>query len=550
MSNINPIATSQIATGSQPQALQGSSTGVLSVAGGMANFWDMIVAQFDKGLHTNINTTAMTGAKAPVVTQDAAMEIAASPEFVMPARPKDYNPLAMLQVALSSQTIDAQGNIVLNAEGAAPEKIQSQLDFTNQVINKLKNILPESSEKEGIVASILEKLQAKSDTLQASLSALEGGTISKDTPIEDIPLPMLIALGLNPTEITEVSQKIQDMQKKLGREITVEDLIAGVGGLMPPAPETAVVAFAGASVTKEIEPLSTDAPADLIDAATSGGALPTDDLAAQLNGLTVGGEEATQDAPISAGLPKKKMEGLPVSDDADAAKTPDAAIDLQPKKPENNIKEHMVNLMNSDKSASGEMVFPVQLFNGDADAAIFQQYGLSSSTSLSLGTTAQAANTIATSASAGQSHPATGMVAAQITKFAANGGDQTMNIRLDPPELGNVSVRLQISKDKSVKAHLTVEKPETYLMLQRDSHALERALQQAGLEANAESISFELAQDNGTFAQDNNGQGAGNENFGGNASATIEADAGEIIQSSVMWQVDPSTGHVRYNIFA
>lgn len=525
MSNVNTtIATTKIASESQPKALQGSTSGVLAAGlGGAANFFDLIISRLaaaEGGKEANKGTLAAnTGITAAVETAPA----------------QSSNPLVALQVALASQSVDANGNIVLSADGTTPEKIQGQLDF----INHLKTMLPDSTEQAGLFSKILGKLQAKSDTLQASLSALENGVISKDTPVENIPMPLMIALGLKPSEITEVTQKIEDLEKKLGRDITVEDLIAGVGGIMPPAPETAVVAFAGTSKQT----------ASLIDAATADGTEPTDDLAAQLNALTVGGEEATADDAASPSF-EKTMKGLPISDDAAVPQAPDAAVDVQTKKPAANIKDHMVNLLNTDKSVQGDMVFPVNLFNGDADAAIYQPYGMQPTSSLTLGTTAQAANVIATSASAGQAHPATGMVAAQITRFAANGGDQTMNIRLDPPELGNVSVRLQITKDKAVKAHLTIEKAETYMMLQRDANALERALQQAGLEPGAEGISFELAQDNGAFSHDNNGQGADNGNFGGGASGAQDAGAGETVQSSVMWQVDPSTGHVRYNLFA
>ena len=195
------------------------------------------------------------------------------------------------------------------------------------------------------------------------------------------------------------------------------------------------------------------------------------------------------------------------------------------------------------------MVFPVTMFSGETDAAIFQTYGMTPTSGLTLGTTAQAASTITSGASAGQSHPATNLVAANIVRFAAQGENQTMQVRLDPPELGSVSIRLSFGKDKAVKAHLTVEKPETYMMLQRDGHALERALQSAGLDAQSGSISFELADQNGG-GFNNNGEGGGEKNFGASARASATVDSGEIIQSSVTWQVDPSTGHVRYNLLA
>lgn len=538
MSNINPIATTQVAAG-QTQALQGTTSGVLSHATA-GNFFDLIISRLAVAEQTGLASIVKT-TNGNTTTVNAATSSSAAP-VQQPA-----NPLVALQVALASQNVDENGNILLAVDTDSPEKIQSQLDFTNQIINHLKNVLPESTDKDGILSKVLAKLQAKSDTLQASLTTLNNGVITKDTAVEDLPMPVLISLGLKPSEIAEVTDKIQQLEKKLGREITVEDLISGVGGIVPPAPEQTVIAFLGNSLSKKSE------ASDLIDSATDAATSPTDDLAAQLNALDVGGEEpvAATAADMSA-QPKKKMLGLPVSDDAGLPKPQvDAAKDPSVKAPTAAAKDHIVNLINSNNASQGDMNFPVHLFDGDADAAITVPYGLQASPSLSYGSTAQSANIIATSASAGQPNPATGMVAAQIVKFAGNSDNQTMNIRMDPPELGNVSVRLQISKDKSVKAHLTVEKPETYLMLQRDSHALERALQQAGLDARSDSISFELAQDNGAFAHDNNGQGTDNQSSGGPSGGTQNAGMdGEIIQSSVTWQVDPSTGHVRYNIYA
>lgn len=116
--------------------------------------------------------------------------------------------------------------------------------MTNKVLNFIKDMIPDDAEKTVSLKTFFSKLQAKSDTLQASIAALESNVINKDTPVEDIPLPLLIALGLNPSEITQVTERIQALEKKLRFEITVEDLIAGVGGLIPPT-RTAAVTSAG-----------------------------------------------------------------------------------------------------------------------------------------------------------------------------------------------------------------------------------------------------------------------------------------------------------------
>ncbi|PZQ48478.1 MAG: hypothetical protein DI551_01635 [Micavibrio aeruginosavorus] len=549
MSNMNPIASTQIAAGSSTgltgvaTALSGSKTsGVLAGgAGGLASFWDMIISQFgaDEGLKTGITNATNVAASA-----DSTLETKT------PAN--GDNPLAMLQIALASQNVDANGNLVIDTTTtpADPTKLQNQLDLTNTIINKLKNMFPDNTgEKDGLLNAVIGKLQTKSDTLQASLSALNGGTISKDTPVEDIPLPMLIALGLNPSEISEVTQKIQDLEKKLGRDITVEDLIAGVGGILPPNPQTAVVAV---GTTKDGK-----AVIDSIDENSA----PTDDLAAQLNAMDVGSGDSetmqnTEKSLTNAvkdhadGKAKTNTSDLEQSLDKPAADAKNGTTDGHMKKDAGAFKENLVNMMNGNKAQSGEMVFPATSFATDASASYTTPSGYAASPSLNFGTTAQAANMVSSPTVAGQAHPATQTVAATLTKAAKGGEDSTINLRMDPPELGNVAVRLQFGKDKTVKAHVTVEKPETFMMLQREGHSLERALQAAGLDTQGQSISFELAQDNSAFRQNNGGNG--NENFGsGGGNNTQDADgAEEIIQSSVNWQVDPSTGHVRYNLFA
>lgn len=544
MTNMPPIASTQIAAGSSgAQTLLGGGTnsGVLAVAGGMANFWDMIVAQF--GADTAAETTVMDAAatkQAPAIAADA-------PEMVIPARSKDHNPLALLQIALSAQTVDDQGNIVLGGEENAA-KIQDQIDFTNKIIDHLKNMLPESPDKEGLMNTILSKLQAKSETLQASLSALEGGVISKDTPVEDIPLPLFIALGLNPAEISEVTAKIDDLEKKLGRDITVEDLIAGVGGLLPPPPENAVLAMvSNGAVQKSAQ----QTPQDILDAIDAA-AGPTDDLAAQLNALDVGGEDIPDEQRKMPGLPVANaddtMEGLPpLVKTGDGAATAENAA----KKTANTASNAAINASGANNAQGDALLsFAGGASSLSADDALYNQYGITPSSTLSFGSAGQAANLIASPASAGQAHPASQFVAATLTKFAPNAGNngtQEMTLRLDPPELGNLNIRMSFGKDKTLKTHLVIERPETYLMLQRDGQALERALQSTGFATDG--ISFELAQDNGTFAG-NSGEGSDGNSFGGNGGTQDAAAADEIIQSTVAWQIDPSSGHVRYNIFA
>ncbi len=73
------------------------------------------------------------------------------------------------------------------------------------------------------------------------------------------------------------------------------------------------------------------------------------------------------------------------------------------------------------------------------------------------------------------------------------GGVNRFQIRLDPPELGRIDIRMHVASDGKVSAHLVVEKPETLIALNRDAPALERALNTAGLSADKSSLNFSLS---------------------------------------------------------
>ncbi len=84
-------------------------------------------------------------------------------------------------------------------------------------------------------------------------------------------------------------------------------------------------------------------------------------------------------------------------------------------------------------------------------------------------------------------------LAAQIARRAADGA-KVFDIRLDPPELGRVEVKLEIRSGERVSAVLSAEKPEALAELQRSARDLERALNEAGLELEENGLSFQLSE--------------------------------------------------------
>jgi hypothetical protein len=92
----------------------------------------------------------------------------------------------------------------------------------------------------------------------------------------------------------------------------------------------------------------------------------------------------------------------------------------------------------------------------------------------------------------------TGSPAAQIAPalvqvgHAADGATR-LTVRLDPPELGQVQVRIERPPEAPARVEITVEKPETLTLLLRDQPQLQRALDQAGVPAEGRSVTFHLA---------------------------------------------------------
>lgn len=156
-------------------------------------------------------------------------------------------------------------------------------------------------------------------------------------------------------------------------------------------------------------------------------------------------------------------------------------------------------------------------------------------------------NLVTHAQSAAHAHPATHMVAAILHRNATNGENKTLTLQLDPPDLGRVEVRMHFSRDRTLKASIIAEKPETHMMLQRDAHVLERALQDAGLENDGTSLSFELAQDDHNFGQSDK---RGGSHGSGGRGADSGNDEDSLIKTTMTWHVDPETGHMRFNLLA
>lgn len=355
----------------------------------------------------------------------------------------------------------------------------------------------------------------------------------------------LIAANLTPEQMTGLKSKldalmngIQEEQATDATEDNAENyagFVLGLIRLLPPQGKNDLIA-SGKAVVLGDAALNTDAKT-----------IGTKDLAAQLNGIVVGEEDGETSWNYSdMGDFESFLDSLKGEKSGKGATLGEM---LGGKAGNDNTSNNAINgagvningvLKNWPFGHSGSLFSPIE-YSQDAAAAM----GLGHSQTPVTGAAAMT-SVLTQSHAATLPHPGTQMVAVNLKKLASNGETRDIRLQLDPPELGRVEIRMSFAKDaKGVKALLSAEKPETFMMLQRDAHLLERALQEAGLEADASSLSFELAQDGQNFNQDGSHDGSRNQ-----ARSQNGAGEEETIETTMTWQVDPQTGHMRYNILA
>ncbi len=108
-------------------------------------------------------------------------------------------------------------------------------------------------------------------------------------------------------------------------------------------------------------------------------------------------------------------------------------------------------------------------------------------------------------------HALADQVAVNIQRGVAQGQDR-INVQLRPAELGKVEIKMEMNHDGRMTAVISAERPETLDMLRQDSRSLIDALNQIGLRADSNSLSFNLQ---GQGAGEGNGQDQANTASGG-----------------------------------
>ena len=523
----------------------GAMLGGEGMLGGDGSFFDMFLNNAMQALEATKIGTKEAGQASPLSSKEKDMEALMKFAKALGAQLSDEAGMDVEIFATNEnveeglgeiETIGAEESGVLDVLTLDQQNFEEGTIVTNadEVAEIGKEDLPSIMAAFGIDVTS-EKFAPKLTQLEKMLSKIEK-LMAKDSP-------ELSALNISPQQIHELKEQIEAI--KAGQEPENADEVAaimvGLIKILPPqAKPVAVVTGQSLMMTpKQLEILQNQ----------GGQILPGNDL---------GGKATAPSALAPASATGDDGELIFFDSDIPAD---DADFQKLLKDFSKTGQENLLVKASADKAAAqGQNLPPAHVLQGwpfgnsgslfgamEYSTLQYDQMGLSTGGQMSLTSSSPLTSLVTQSHAAGQPHPGTQLVAANIQKAAGGGETKNIRIQLDPPELGRVEIKMSFDKNNAAKTVLSCEKPETFMMLQRDSHILERALQESGLDMSAEgSLSFEMA-DDGNFGQD--GSHDGSRNQAKSAQGGINGEE-EIIETTMNWHVDPSTGHMRYNILA
>lgn len=400
---------------------------------------------------------------------------------------------------------------------------------------KLKAVPETKQTGKAEIVKKTDKTEQKSEVAQFIMDSIKNAEDSEDT---DEALAALVATGLSPQELAKIYEQIMNKDTGNAEEpgkgllvamIKIKDAMEGQDKL------NLQKATAGANMSAEEAAALAGEKGKVISS-----------FAAKLNELMTDGKakkSGTDTLKLDLGEMAKVIEqaqnasrGQPAAQAQNAAaQRPTAST------PTSLMSPAMINALNDDFISLN----PASADGGvDADIAASLQ-----AKNLNITNLGNLTNPAQNAQQASQPHPATKMVASKITK-AISDGETRINIRMDPPELGRVEIRMEFNNaSNSVKAVVIAEKPETYMMMQRDAHMLEKAITDSGMELGEGGIGFELAsQDQNLFDHNDRGSGHGSHHSGNKSAGGEDGMDEEIIETTMDWYVDPDTGVMRYDI--
>jgi flagellar hook-length control protein FliK len=155
-------------------------------------------------------------------------------------------------------------------------------------------------------------------------------------------------------------------------------------------------------------------------------------------------------------------------------------------------------LQHGKPEAAGDQNTPAPQARTDANATMTSGFDIAlQNTQPTTSTTSTVAVQTAQStqaATASGTIPISGVAVEIVTR--AKEDTRSFEIRLDPPELGKIHVKLDVDGQGNVTSRLTVDRQDTLDLLRRDSAGLERALNDAGLKTGDSGLQFSLRDQN------------------------------------------------------
>lgn len=552
--DLNTFFTTQIAQTGVTAKAAASGDAAQAVVGGAQNFLDVLIARLGENslpVPAQAQVQGQTQSKTQTQGQTAAKAQIATPVIATQKEVSEKAANSLLNILADSDEV---------AEQATKDGENFSLDLLSQIADILalnKQALKEQIDANPELAKSLP-IDQQSKPVQEMLKTLfhQDGTtnvslkevLARLEKLSAEGSPLVITANLTPEQVTKLQKlvapasvsmegapaddtKAADPTTETKKDEAIAGLMFGLVSLLPPEARPQVIVLPRAIVMADNK-VSVDG------AVTS---KPANDMASTLNKLVA--PAAGEQAPFSEA-------GETPETDGDfknlLQRMGDAKLKVVGK--ETNGAENQTKTPGVAPGFSALQGWTLTSPDG-LDAAWGAPQGFDSlyaASSIHAGTPSSLTNPILQGQSAGQTMAPSQMVAVALQKNASSGENKNFTLQLDPPELGRVEVRLEFAKDKSMKAHMVVEKPETYAMLQRDGHALERALQTTGIDSGEASISFELASQDHSFGQ-NGGHDGHNARGGGNEGG---GDAGTAIETTMSWHVDPQTGHTRYRLLA
>lgn len=125
-------------------------------------------------------------------------------------------------------------------------------------------------------------------------------------------------------------------------------------------------------------------------------------------------------------------------------------------------------------------------------------------------------------------HVVADQVAVNIQKGISQGQDR-ITVQLRPQELGKVEIKMEMTHDGKMTAVVSAERPETLDMLRQDSRSLVQALNDAGMQADENSLSFSLQGENA-------GDGGEQQKSAGNGLAASDAGNDDLLETGFIFE--------------